>query len=742
MAGALIGALRVTLGIDTAAFENGLGIAQKRLNATGKKMEAVGKKMAGIGKSMSIAITAPLALIGKSAFDAATNAADALGQVNSALASMGPVAGRTSEELQKNAKELEKLSSYDDKDILRNVTANMLTFGDISGEAFDRAQLAAVNLSARLNQDLKSSTILIGKALNDPVKGLSALSRVGVKLAPEQEELAKRLAATGDVAGAQGVILAELEKQYGGAAKAVRDAAPGSDTINKWSDLKEKIGDFLLNAVAKIEPYINGVLDAFNNLSSGTQGFIVAFAAVAAAIGPVLFIFGSLVSTVGSLLPLFAPVIALIGEAGLVGALGAAATAAAPFIAAGAALAGAWYLFGDKIGPVLSALKDKFQDVLGPKLTALFGTVSSTLKELWNGPFGEAIRVVIGVLGELQTAYLSILGEVLIRTLSVLVDTVSTAFKVIVDVIRIVANLLTGDFSGAWNAVKSLVANVVNGWLAVLEDLAPGAIKAISALVMGVQEWIGRKLAAIWDTAKDKIQSLGDKFKWLWDVVVGNSYIPDLFDGIQKEAGRFLPEFVNPMLDGIDNVAASFASLGDKLPATANDNADAISIANVRIVDSFQDTANKVLDAVRATVDAVKGGGFLSILSSVIGLGLQLGSIGLFGKTVAANINAPSIGARAVGGPINANSPYLVGERGPELIVPRSMGTVIPNSDLTGSGHAVNVNVNPSPYFDAVVDGRAQAVAAPMSIRAAQAGADQAVSTVNRRSNNRIPGRF
>ena len=127
MAGALVGALRVTLGIDTAAFENGLGIAQKRLNAAGKNIQAFGDKMTGIGKGLSIAVTAPLVLLGKSAFDAATNASDAIGQVNSALASMGPVAGRTSEQLQQSAKDLEKLSSFDDKEILRSVTANMLT---------------------------------------------------------------------------------------------------------------------------------------------------------------------------------------------------------------------------------------------------------------------------------------------------------------------------------------------------------------------------------------------------------------------------------------------------------------------------------------------------------------------------------------------------------------------------------------------------------------------------------------
>ena len=56
-------------------------------------------------------------------------------------------------------------------------------------------------------------------------------------------------------------------------------------------------------------------------------------------------------------------------------------------------------------------------------------------------------------------------------------------------------------------------------------------------------------------------------------------------------------------------------------------------------------------------------------------------------------MEAYSIGARATGGPVGANQPYMVGERGPELFVPRSSGTIVPNNALAGSG-SVNVVVN------------------------------------------------
>lgn len=565
MAGALIGALRVTLGIDTAAFEEGLGIAQKRLNAAGKNLSQIGDRMAGLGKNLAIGVTAPLVAFGVSAVKAANESAEALALVNATLDSMGPRAGKTSAQLQDFAAQLQSVSTFDDDDILRNVTTNMLTFGNVAGEQFDRAQKVVLGVSTVLKQDLKSSAIQVGKALNDPVKGLAALGKVGIKFTDDQKAMIKSLVKSGDVAGAQKIILGELEAEFGKAAQAARDATPGADTIDAWREFHETVGAIIVEVLPKLTDFLTRVLDGFNKLDPGTKSFVVAAAAIAAAIGPVLVAVGALISIIGALVPVLAPVIALIGSAGLGGALAAAAIAAAPFVAAGAALAAVWFLFGDKIGPVLTALKEKLVSTLGPKLTALFDKVKSTLTELWNGPFGDAIRTVIDVLGDFFAGVGSFLGEGLIRILKALGEEVIAVLNVIVDVFTIVAALLTGDFSGAWEGVKTLVGDVVSGWLAVLKSLAPEAVQAISALVVGVQEWIGRKLTAIWDGAKDAIQGLADKFKWLWDVVVGNSYIPDLFDGIQSEAKRFEPEFVKPVKAGIDRVAGSFKGLNDLL---------------------------------------------------------------------------------------------------------------------------------------------------------------------------------
>lgn len=51
-------------------------------------------------------------------------------------------------------------------------------------------------------------------------------------------------------------------------------------------------------------------------------------------------------------------------------------------------------------------------------------------------------------------------------------------------------------------------------------------------------------------------------------------------------------------------------------------------------------------------------------------------------------------GGRAMGGPVSSNTPYMVGERGPELFVPNGAGSIVPNNKLGGGGVTVVQNIN------------------------------------------------
>ncbi len=337
MTNAVIGALRVVLGADTAAFEKGLDGAQRTLNRFNKDMQKLSAKFAGVGQSLTLGLTAPIAAFGVASVMAAQQSADAFAQVEAALKSMGGASGKTAAELQASAKSLQDMAAIDDDDILRNVTANLLTFGKIAGPTFDRAQVAIVDLSVRMKTDLQSAALLVGKALNDPIKGLTAMGRAGIQFTADQKTLIKSLVDTGRTAEAQAIILGELERQFGGSAKAAADANPYARLQIAFGELSEVIGEKLIPIITPMVDKLTGLLQGFDKLSPTMQNFVVIGGAIAAAIGPVLIGVGMLISAVGTIAGLLAgPAVAA-----LVGFL----APFAPVIAAVAALVAVFFLF-------------------------------------------------------------------------------------------------------------------------------------------------------------------------------------------------------------------------------------------------------------------------------------------------------------------------------------------------------------------------------------------------------------
>src|SRR5262245_66611796 len=95
-------------------------------------------------------------------------------------------------------------------------------------------------MSAALGQDGKASAIQLGKALNDPIKGVTALQRVGVSFTKSQKNQIKALVESGNTLGAQKVILRELGKEFGGAAKAATDPTPKRGVVGGY--LPQQLG--------------------------------------------------------------------------------------------------------------------------------------------------------------------------------------------------------------------------------------------------------------------------------------------------------------------------------------------------------------------------------------------------------------------------------------------------------------------------------------------------------------------
>jgi len=179
--------------------------------------------------------------------------------LDASLKSTGQAAGVARKDVDELAKSLQKTTLFRD-DMTKNAASLLLTFTNIKKGVFEEALPAIEDMATKMANggeiDLKSASIQVGKALNDPIKGITALTRVGVSFTEGQKEMIKHMVETGDRAGAQKMILAELNKEFGGSAEAARKAAGGGANFNmQMHDIRIEIGRLAGEGKGLIMPY-------------------------------------------------------------------------------------------------------------------------------------------------------------------------------------------------------------------------------------------------------------------------------------------------------------------------------------------------------------------------------------------------------------------------------------------------------------------------------------------------------
>ena len=158
----------------------------------------------------------------------------------SQIQTTGMAAGFTAEQFANIATELQSISNYGDEDILKNVTIPLTTFKQISGQVFTDAQQAILDMATAMNMDLRSAAIMVGKALNDPVRGMNAMTRAGVSFTEAERNMITDMVETNRTLDAQKTILSALQGQFGGAAQAGVNSS--TQLKNAWGDFLEEIG--------------------------------------------------------------------------------------------------------------------------------------------------------------------------------------------------------------------------------------------------------------------------------------------------------------------------------------------------------------------------------------------------------------------------------------------------------------------------------------------------------------------
>lgn len=199
--------------------------------------------------------------------------AEAERKLEAVLESTGHAAGFSAEQLKGHASQLQTLTGVGDEATL-GVQSLLATFRNVRGDTFLQTTEMALDMADILGGDATSAAMTLGKALNDPAKGLSKLTEAGVTFSEEQHELVAEMIAAGDVAGAQGVILDELGNQFGGAARSKMEGFSGALQLitGRLGDLGERVGAVLIKGLEMAWPYFDGTVVALENMMGWFEG--------------------------------------------------------------------------------------------------------------------------------------------------------------------------------------------------------------------------------------------------------------------------------------------------------------------------------------------------------------------------------------------------------------------------------------------------------------------------------------
>lgn len=256
------------------------------VNGRGAAVGAMGSVRSSLVSVRGAALATGAALFGvahalSASVDEAREA-ERVGKVTEArLKSTGHAANVTAKGIGKLATAISKKTGVDDEAIQSGENL-LLTFTKIRNEQgkgnriFTRATSTITDMAAAMagtneGLDLKSATIQVGKALNDPIKGVSALGKVGVSFTEQQKEQIKTLVESGKTLEAQKMILGELRTEFGGTAQA--QATMGDKVSVAWGNIQEQLGTSLLPLIDEVEraflkkgvPAIEHWLDVFQD---------------------------------------------------------------------------------------------------------------------------------------------------------------------------------------------------------------------------------------------------------------------------------------------------------------------------------------------------------------------------------------------------------------------------------------------------------------------------------------------
>lgn len=346
-----LGSLVVKLALEYAQFSKGLEDSEQDVKKHAKSVQdAYDRMAAGVSERATnlrdtvvgvfagaISVAGLMAAMGKVRTETVA-AEQEQRQLEAAIKSTGQAAGWSLQQLNAMADTLADKTTFSAGE-LNQAQARMLSYSGIVGDTFPRAMQAAADMSARMGTSITASAESIGRALDIPSAGLTALTQQGFRFTEAQKVMVQQLERTGRVAEAQAIILEAVEASYGGAAAAARNSLGGAlqaiaNTVNdlmtadsaSLPDLRESLeglnstlGDESVRAA--VQSLVGSIVD-LGSFAANTAASLVSLGTTAAQYkGEISVVLGMLAGA-GTAMGAMKVVAAFAGAGGIVGALG------------------------------------------------------------------------------------------------------------------------------------------------------------------------------------------------------------------------------------------------------------------------------------------------------------------------------------------------------------------------------------------------------------------------------------
>ena len=525
-----------------------------KFKSVGNQMQSVGDKMGRVGGSLTKGLTLPiiaggvaLLAFGKGAEDAAI----ANRKLGAVLDSMGYP--QATKRVSDYAESLERSLAVD-ADVIKATQTKLATFKNLTasvndaGGAFDRATLAALDLAAAGFGSAEQNAVQLGKALQDPVKGITALGRAGVTFTEQEKEKIKTLVESGNLLGAQNMVLKAIEGQVGGT------AAAGASSFEKMKlsllqiadaigmavlPLINQLSDFISNTlVPTVVPMIDRMVESFTNLDPAIKKAMLVFVGLAAAAGPLLMVVGKVVAISGSL-------VTMLGGITVAGSILAIQVIAVVAAVAAVALAFKWaYDNSEPLRRAVDGLVVAFRSLLTIVKNSVVGAFDSM-----NGTVGKTNTVftVIGTYLKVYfTAYVTYLTGI-IKVLGGAFQVAMKVFEIGFTILQMGAALIRGVLVAAFDILMNKLGPISTAFRAVANGVK-SAFGAVAGFVSSAFNNVGKVVETFINFAIDAVNVLIDAFNFL------SKFLPGV-----SEATR-IAEFRFNEMSGATDVAANSAN--------------------------------------------------------------------------------------------------------------------------------------------------------------------------------------